>query len=205
MNGQTTVADALKQCRMQFTELQTLGIDVSALLRDMSRELLETGRPPAARSIEQLAKYRSDFDQLQMTIPRVGAAAPCGAASLTGIQDELESRGLIHATLERLECLAMIQHIEQGEFAPWQPCLDEGTKLREELLSVPTPQARATAEEFLSHQAPLNAVVTLVADGCELTDERWSLLLDSVSAAYGRELSTAIARGKLVLTSGTRA
>ena len=205
MNGQTTVADALEQCRLQLTELQTLGIGVSALLREMSGELLETGRPPAASSIEQLAKYRSDFDRLQLNLPTVGATASCRDASLAGIQDELESRGLIQTTLERLKCLTMIRHIEQGKFAPWQPCLAEGTKLREELLTVPTPQARATAEKFLSQQAPLNAVVTLVADGCELTDERWSLLLDSVSAAYGRELSTAIARGKLVLTSGTRA
>ena len=112
---------------------------------------------------------------------------------------------MIQATLSKLESVALIEHVGEPGFAPWQHCLDEGTRLRGELLSVPALQARFAAEQFLDPQTPLHAVVTLVADGDELSDERWTLLLDSVSAAYGRELSTAIARGKLILRSGTRA
>ena len=211
MDGETTVTDALERCRRQLSELQAHGCEVTALLRDLSRGLFDDGRPPTAADINLLSRFRTAFERLQQNIPRSGASPAGdddwneGDSSFTVLQDELESQTLIQATLSKLERVAMIQHAEQPDFAPWQRCLDDGTKLREELLSVPATQARVTAEQFLAPQTPLNAIVTLVADGDGLSDERWTLLLDSVSAAYGREVSTAIARGKLILTSGTRA
>ena len=211
MDGQATVTDALERCRTQLNELRTRGCEVTVLLRDLSRGLLDDGRPTTAADIERLSRFRAAFEQLQQNIPRSGASPAgdddwnAGDSSFTVLQDELESQTLIQATLSKLARVAMIKHAEQPEFAPWQRCRDDGTKLREELLSVSATQARVTAEQFLTPQTPLNAIVTLVADGDGLSDERWTLLLDSVSAAYGREISTAIARGKLILTSGTRA
>ena len=211
MDGETTVTVALERCRTQLSELRSHGCEMTALLRDLSRGLLDDGRPPTAADIERLARFRAEFEQLQWNIPQSGASPAGdddwneGDSSFTVLQDELESQTLVQATLSKLERVAMIQHAEQPEFAPWQRCLDDGTKLREELLSVHATQARVTAEQFLAPQTPLNAIVTLVADGDGLSDERWTLLLDSVSAAYGREVSTAIARGKLIMTSGTRA
>ena len=207
VNGEATVTDALERCRRQLSELRAHGCEVTALLRDLSRGLLDDGCPPSAADIELLSRFRAEFEQLQRSVPQSGTSLPRdeGDSSFTILQDELESQTLIQATLSKLASVAMIQHAEQPEFAPWQCCLDDGTRLREELLSVPATQARVTAEQFLTPQTPLNAIVTLVADGDGLSDERWTLLLDSVSAAYGREVSTAIARGKLILTSGTRA
>ena len=205
MDGQATATDALERCRTQLSELRVHGCEVTARLRDLSRGLLDDGRPPTAADIELLSRFRAAWERLQQNIPRSGAS-PAGDevdSSFTVLQDEIESQTLIQATLSKLARVAMIQHAEQPEFAPWQRCLDDGTRLREELLSVPATQARVTAEQFLTPQTPLNAIVTLVADGDGLSDERWTLLLDSVSAAYGREVSTAIARGKLILTSGT--
>lgn len=199
--------DGLKQCRDQLARLQAQRADICALLRNLSREILEGSGVPPAQSIDRVLQFRRDFDSLRAGIPQSEAAGPLDndTISLAGMQEELDSQTMIQATLRRLERFAMIRHVEQPEFAPLKRCLADGTRLREVLLSVPAPQARVTAEQFLAPDAPLNAIVTLVSDGPELSDERWSVLLDSVSAAYGREVSTAIARGKLVLTSGTRA
>lgn len=199
--------EVLQQCRAQLAQLQSQGAHICALLRSLSRQVLEDRDVPSAPSIERLQQYRQDFDSLRAIIPRSDAArhGDWEELSLTGLRDELEAQAVIQATLSRLERFSMIQHVEQPEFAPLQRCLADGTKLRQELLSVPAAQARVAAEQFLSPQTPLNAIVTLVSDGPELSDERWSVLLDSVLAAYGREVSTAIARGKLILASETRA
>lgn len=122
-----------------------------------------------------------------------------------GLQAELESQAIIQSALRRLDEIGQVQHTEQPEFAPWQRCLDDGMNVRAELSCSSTTQAKSVAEQFLSPQSPLNAALTLVIGGHELTDDRWSMLLDSVSAAYGREISTAIARGKLILRTDVRA
>jgi hypothetical protein len=218
MGGHAIVADELERCRTQLAGLRAFGTDVSGLLRGMSRELLDSGRPPTLADIDQLTRIRAEFAQLKSEISREseipeserleegGRSEDVGEdRSLTEIQEELESRGLIRATLSKLECVAMIQHAGQPDFAPWRRCQEDGTRLREELLSAPVPQARVTAERFLEPQSPLNAIATLVTEGEDLSDERWTQLLDSVSSAYGREVSTAIARGKLIVTSGTTA
>lgn len=210
MDKQTSVTETLELCRERLALLQTLSAELCVMLRATSSELLESGRLPSQDFIEQLAGFRSEFQQLEEDIPRSttetteGDCEPGEDRSLLDIHEELELQSLIHASLTRLECVSMIRHVEQDEFTPWQRCLEESTRLRSELLSVPAARARVAAQEFLSPQTPLNAVVTLVADGRKLTDERWTALLDSVSVAYGREVTTAIARGKLVLVTGSR-
>ena len=211
MASQKTTADAidvdtLNRCRTRLIELQTLGGDVCVLLRGMSRELRDSGCASSLAAIEQLARYRLGCEELSASISRIGIVVSDNDAantdhSLEELQVELESLAVIRAMLERLDCLARIRHVDQTEFAPWQRCLTDEKKLREQVLSVPTVAARQTAEEFLSSPGPLNAIVILLADGAGLSDERWSMLLDSVTEAYGREICTAIARGKLVLTS----
>lgn len=195
----------LNQYRAQLSELRSIGTDLCALMRDLSRELLTEGRAPSAEAIGQLAAFRSGFEQVQSAILGSNRNANAGEQSLTSLTDVVDSQAVIQQTLARLDCFANIQHVEQPEFAPLRRCQEDGSRLRQELLAAPVFQARAAAEQFLSPQTPLNAFVTLVADGSELSDERWTTLLDSVSAAYGREVTTAIARGKLVLMSGTRA
>jgi hypothetical protein len=201
------VASTFEHCRTQLDELRAHSTEVCTLLRDLSRELLDRGQPPSLSAIERLRKFRADFEQLQsaIAIPDSASGTQNGECSLASLQEELDSQELIQVSLARVEFFSQVRHVEQPEFAPWQRCLADGTKLRDELVSAPTAVARLTAERFLSPLAPLNAIVTLLAEGRELSDERWSLLLDSVSAAYGREVSTAIARGKLVLMSGARA
>jgi hypothetical protein len=210
VDGPTSISESLERCRKRLARLQSLGAELGGVLRATAGELLESGRLPSGELIEQLQEFRSEFQQLDADIPRSTTEASEGdresgeVRSLLDIQEDLEVQSLIHASLTRLECVSMIRHVEQEEFKPWQRCLEDGTRLRSELLSVPATQARVAAEQFLSPQAPLNAVVTLVADGRRLTDERWTALLDSVSVAYGREVTTAIARGKLVLVTGSR-
>jgi hypothetical protein len=55
------------------------------------------------------------------------------------------------------------------------------------------------ADELLEGRHPLSAVLQLVAEAEQLTDEAWTELQDRVSASYGRELSTAIARGRITI------
>lgn len=211
VDQQTHSAESLNHCRQQLQQVLGHATEIGVLLRRLSRDLSEQGTTPSANSLEQLSQFRVRFEQLHSSISpsttgrsaeRVGTDRE---PSLAELQDELNSQAVIQETLERLESVSKIRHVEHAEFGPWQRCLAEGNQLRNQLLSAPAAEARSEAERFLSNQTPLNAIVTLLAEGSQLSDERWSTLLDIVSTVYGREVSTAIARGKLVMTSGTQA
>lgn len=210
VDQQPDSAESLDRCREHLQQVQRRATEIGALLRKLSRELVEQGTTPSADSLEQLAQFRVTFAQLHNSLsPSATGGAPDGVetdreSTLIELQEELDSRAVIQATLERLERVSTIRHVEQPEFGPWQRCLTDGIQLRNQLLASPSRQARGQAERFLATQTPLNAIVTLVAEGSQLSDERWSTLLDAVSAEYGREVSTAIARGKLVMTSDTQ-
>ncbi|MBS0202370.1 MAG: hypothetical protein JSS49_05675 [Planctomycetes bacterium] len=207
MDSQTIVAAPLEECRLQLASLREVGLRICAVLREMSREMLESSQLPSADSLQELTRFQSEFTQLQSRIlpPDTAERDLVTAGSLMELQAELESQAIIQSALRRLNEIDQVQHTEQPEFAPWQRCLDDGMNVRAELSSSSTTQAKAVAEQFLSLRSPLNAALTLVTGGHELTDDRWSMLLDSVSAAYGREISTAIARGKLILKTDVRA
>lgn len=207
MDSQLIDANALQQCRTRLHELQRLSDDVCELMRGVARALRDTGESPDPDAVEQLAQFRQDYERLRDDIPPLGHTIGIQGEerSLNAIQTELESLALVRATLERLEFMSTIQHVDQPGFEPWQNCLADGTRLREQLLASTAAEARTVAEDFLSAPTPLNATITLITDGAALSDERWSVLLDSVAEAYGRELSTAIARGKLNLIPNTRA
>lgn len=211
VNQQAIPLEPLARCREQLKHLQASAIDVGALLRHLSRELADRGEAPSADSLDCLSQFKIEVEQLKSSVSanapssRINDAGLEGEPSLPRLQEEIDSLAVIQATLDKLDRIPMIRHLEQPEFAPWQRCLAEGTQLRNQLLAGPTHQARRQAEQFLAPQTPLNAIVTLIAEGSQLSDERWSMLLDAVSAEYGREVSTAIARGKLVMTPATQA
>lgn len=211
VDQQAHSAESLDRCRKQLQQVVGRATEIGALLRKLSRELVDQGTTPSTDALDQLAQFRIAFEQLHNSIsPSTIGHLPEGTesdgeSSITELQEALDSQVVIQATLERLARVSTIRHIEQPEFGPWQRCVADGIQLRNQLLSAPVLQARSQAERFLAVQTPLNAIVTLVAEGSQLSDERWSTLLDAVSAEYGREVSTAIARGKLVMSSGTQA
>lgn len=206
MDGQTIVADPIDECRLQLARLRDAGIRLSARLRQMSLDMIERSDLPDADVIDELIQFRNEFDRLQAGIPRSGGTSGGHQQdpSLVEIQQELDAQATIQSALRRLDMLLQIHHIDQPDFAPWQRCLADARRLQGELVAASAAHALSTAEQFLSPQGPLNALLRLVSEGQELTDEQWSQLHDSVSAAYGREISTAVSRGKLSLRTGVR-
>lgn len=200
----------LDRCREQLTQLQAQRADVCAVLREVSAKLLETGQPPAPGEIEQIRQFQARFQLLAASVTSERSQAgskPQSESSLNNLREELDLQIIVQASIARLDQIARITHVEQAEFLPWKRCLDDATKLRDQLLSTSAsaPTRRAAAEQILGPKAPLGAIASLVSEGSDLSDERWSTLIDMVSAAYGREITTAIARGKLLLMSGNRA
>ena len=124
-----------------------------------------------------------------------------GATSITQLEQEFEHRVSVRSALTVLDRLDEIQLTDERDSAPWQRCLSEGRAIRHELATNPPSLVAVQANRLVSGDHPLSGVVTLVADRDELPDERWRTLHDAVLASYGRDLATAIARGRLTMPS----
>lgn len=199
----TNIQDVLEPCRERQARLRTAADDLARDLHDAAASLSRTGIPVPPATLDRLKRFRTEFDDVCAQLSRVSPVAPL--PTLTVIERELDTLELIRRALERLELVPRIQHREQSRFLAWDRCLAELARWKDQLTSSDRDLARRSAEEFLAPEAGLNAVVTLVADGESLTDDQWSTLLDAVAGVYGREISTAIARGKLFLVPGSRA
>lgn len=193
-----------ERCSAELAELQARGMEICAAMRRASQTLQETGSPPANSLIDELSQFRFRFEQVRSVVfpsAAVQASQQDGYLSIQSLTDEVGSRAIVRKALRRLEHLCKIRHLEQPDFLPWQRCLAEGERLRETLLCAPALETRPIAEGFCDPVSPLNAAVSLVVDSTELSDERWQELADLVAKTYGRELTTAIARGKLAVTT----
>lgn len=190
--------------RERLTHLKAAAGELGDALRDAAQNLLQTGLPVPASTRQRIESFQVQFEELRGLLSRRGRSDGL-PDTMSAVEEELLVQERTEFVLERLNVISRIQHREQDRFTPWDRCLAESAQWKVRILSSGPDQARRMIDEFLASDSALNALVSLVAEGDQLTDEQWSTLLDTIGASYGREMSTAIARGKLVVLSGARA
>lgn len=205
------MSEVLDQFRQRVGELRKRSGGLSVALREASRGLTENGRVASTGMIEELWQFRHDFRELRSSWPGTDGRedgmsnAVSTADSLVALEHEVECQVSVRGALAVLNCLEAIQSTGDRELPMWQGCVSEGRALRDQLVASSPSEAAACAKRLLSNDHPLRAVVTLVAQFGELTDERWLALNDVVAESYGRDLVTAIVRHRLTLPSSAEA
>ena len=107
----------------------------------------------------------------------------------------------VRNSLAMLDRLDAIRLTDERDATHWQRCLSEGRAFRRELAASPSSLAAAHAHRLLSSEHPLGAVMTLIIDRDELSDDRWWVLHDAIVEAYGRDLVTVIVRQRFMMPS----
>jgi len=190
--------------REHLSNLKAAAGELGDALRDAAQNLLQTGLPVPASTRQRIESFQVQFEELRGLVSRRGRTDGL-PETMSAVEEELLVQERIESVLHRLDVIPRIQHRDQDRFTPWDRCLAESAQWKVRILSSGPEQALRMVDEFLASDSALNALVSLVVEGDQLTDEQWSTLLDTVGASYGREMSTAIARGKLVVVSGARA
>ncbi len=204
---QTIVDEVLERLQRQIGDLRERGGRLSAALREASRGLFENGRVPAKPLIADLRRFRSVLREWPSAwrsggdIGRDGNGSVVEPASISELEQDFEHRVAVRSALVVLDRLEAIRLTDERDSTHWQQCLTESRAIRHELAVSPAVLAAAQAHRLVSGEHPLGAVVTLIADRDELSDERWRTLHEAVVECYGRDLATAIVRGRLTMPS----
>lgn len=171
------------------------------------------GTPPSPALIAGLDSCGRDFEQLRGEVVRLadslGAAIePSQLTNLDEIASHLEILGEAEgrqAQLEaiRTQALATLDRVltlsvaDGNAFAPLVACQAKARAERANLADAPVLQLPDQATRLAEGDHPFHSLLVLVEeDG--LSDDYWAALLEAVEAEFGKALSVAVARSKVV-------
>src|SRR5439155_1529594 len=196
---------------------------LAAKLAQAARELETGGVLPPESLIEELAAARDEFIDLRSSVLDAARTLAVTAPAQTAIDGlkalEAVVRALAEATahesrrttladarrrvLAVLDRIMTINHVDDPNFAALLECQAKAREIRAAVLD-PKGPTEESAAEILETTPAFSALLTLVEGREHLDDAKFAVLEDSVTRLFGRTLTVAATRGKLVAGPAAR-
>ncbi|MDP1798986.1 MAG: hypothetical protein Q8K78_15945 [Planctomycetaceae bacterium] len=182
-------------------ELQQLRINSRQLSDAMACaavELREQGWEPPESLLQQMQQFGADFRRLRENMLDGRSDAAARVVSLQDLAAELSRREQVAAALERVHRAGRLRTRSGETTGPMFDRLYGAiAAAQSELISATPPVELMNALQSGKH--PLAVAVRLVEDNDSLNDDDWGNAMATVTAALGRDLATALARGRMTL------
>src|SRR5256712_5958005 len=190
---------------------------LAAKLAQAARELEGAGTLPPDSLLEEFAAARGEFIDLRSSVldaaRTLGVTAPAPAA-IDGLKAlEPVVRALAEATANEprratlaearrrvlvvLDRIMTINHVDDPNFAALLECQAKAREIRAAVLDPKGPTAESAAV-IVEATPAFSALLTLIEGREHLDDAKFTVLEDSVARLFGRTLTVAATRGKLV-------
>lgn len=179
-----------------ISELRDRRDQLAAALTESITRLRRLGTCPPDEVLTQAASYRRQYGDTRQRLSQEPWVP------LTGLSASLEDWE------QAVQLAQRQQHVSAllDEAAAWQIRGVDGpgplASVRQDVEQIRTrlqDDADQTVHDLIAGRHPLTAMRTLVHCGDDLPDGEWAELLDRVLQGYGRELATAISRGKVLV------
>ena len=190
---------------------------LAAKLAQAARELEGAGTLPPDSLLEEFAAARGEFIDLRSSVldaaRTLGVTAPAPTA-IDGLKAlEPVVRALAEATANEprratlaearrrvlvvLDRIMTINHVDDPNFAALLECQAKAREIRAAVLDPKGPTAESAAV-IVEATPAFSALLTLIEGREHLDDAKFAVLEDSVTRLFGRTLTVAATRGKLV-------
>src|SRR5213594_619723 len=190
---------------------------LAAKLAQAARELEGAGTLPPDSLLEEFAAARGEFIDLRSSVldaaRTLGVTAPAPTA-IDGLKAlEPVVRALAEATANEprratlaearrrvlvvLDRIMTINHVDDPNFAALLVCQAKAREIRAAVLDPKGPTAESAAV-IVEATPAFSALLTLIEGREHLDDAKFTVLEDSVTRLFGRTLTVAATRGKLV-------
>jgi hypothetical protein len=193
----------------QLTALGNHYPELGRRLVQGAEALQNQGIPLSESFIKELLSYQQTFTHLQQQAGEIGKFPPSTGEISFGKLEELlksaiatDSKPSIHPqALEILKRVLAIAHREQSNFAPLDAVQKQAKELHQTISE--SNSTDPIAEVLVEKKHPLSALLRLIEEQDNLSDEEWANLEDSVTSVFGKALTVAISRGKLTINAPT--
>src|SRR3989449_415199 len=190
---------------------------LAAKLAQAARELEGAGTLPPDSLLEEFAAARGEFIDLRSSVldaaRTLGVTAPAPTA-IDGLKAlEPVVRALAEATANEprratlaearrrvlvvLDRIMTINHVDDPNFAALLECQAKAREIRAAVLDPKGPTAESAAV-IVEATPAFSALLTVIEGREHLDDAKFAVLEDSVTRLFGRTLTVAATRGKLV-------
>src|SRR2546428_2550736 len=190
---------------------------LAAKLAQAARELEGAGTLPPDSLLEEFAAARGEFIDLRSSVldaaRTLGVTAPAPTA-IDGLKAlEALVRALAEATANEprratlaearrrvlvvLDRIMTINHVDDPNFAALLECQAKAREIRAAVLDPKGPTAESAAV-IVEATPAFSALLTLIEGREHLDDAKFAVLEDSVTRLFGRTLTVAATRGRLV-------
>lgn len=207
------------QLKQDLTTLSKAFTDLSALLIDVAKQITAPGIIPPDQLIDSLTNSRKQFelvrgsvhglatDVMVTPLPKKEELASLAALeSLLALAAAAEEKRIVFEA-ERGQALVVlarvlsIGHKESKDFKPLLDCLKAADGLRSAVSTATWPNAHPETDALATSRHPLAALLSLIEQRDILDDEKWIEIEERVEASFGKPLTVAASRGKLVIGS----
>ncbi len=183
--------------QQELQQLRMAAREVSDAMTRAAVELRDDGAEPTEGLLQQMQQFRADFRRLRECVLEDGNGLT-RAVSLQDLGAELQQRARVSAALKLVERAAELRTRTGETTGPMFERLQGEIAHARQALAAATPSLD-TIQALDSGRHPLVVAVKLAEGADDLTDDDWSQAMESVTASLGRELATALARGRLMI------
>lgn len=184
--------------QQELQQLRGAARELSAAMARAAAELLETGAEPSESLLQQMQQFRAEFRRLHECVIEERSNDLPRPVSLQDLGVELQRRQDVAAALKLVNRAAGLR-TRTGEAAG--PMFERyHSEIAETRNALETGRSTMDVMQLLqTGRHPLVVAMRLAEDAEDLTDEDWGKAMEMVSTTLGRELATALARGRLML------
>ena len=199
-------SSGLQELRQELEQLSQRRERLAGRLTAAADRLDSIGEPPGDDLIDDLNSYRERTLLLAEQLCGArhsadGAAhdsdAAQGEITLDDLKRLLTDRECREHSVAALNQVLTLSHVETADFAPLALCQAEARRLIGLALQSIHSDHEPELEAVHNQTHPLNLLLKLCEHGDRLSDTEWLECNDCVTTTYGRQLATAIARGRV--------
>ncbi len=170
-------------------------------MRQSARQLQDDGIIPEISLIEEIQSFEKQLQETSQSLAKEVdtkslSEEPLSIEKLRTAIDQLLVRDRANQVLDQIP---LIVHRDDDKFLPLQECCTVASLLKENLQSLSGEDIPPEMQNVLDGKHALCALLALVQTPDDLDDEIWSQHNESLTVAFGRQLATAVARGKLIM------
>ena len=199
-------SSGLQELRQELEQLSQRRERLAGRLTAAADRLDSIGEPPGDDLIDDLNSYR---ERTLLLAEQLGGArhstdgtahdsdAARGEITLDDLKRLLTDRECREHSVAALNQVLTLSHVETADFAPLALCQAEARRMIGLALHASHSDLEPELEAVHNQTHPLNLLLKLCEHGDRLSDSEWVECNDCVTATYGRQLATAIARGRV--------
>lgn len=174
--------------------------DMSEFMKQTAESLSNSGALTTDKLANDLSEFCEEFKALYSEVygSDVDLTSLADQVSLEVISTGLEQQKQCAQADAVIEKIVGMKHSDKDDFPALTKCQENATQLLAETMVAPGKELSENVQAIVNGKHDLCTLARMIFDADNLSDDEWGDAQDQITQSYGRELATAVVRGKIM-------